>query len=73
VKLIKLCDYYIKIHVLGLKLAMYLVVLTSQLLKVGGIVYNMPQNDQQCVPMSNSNMQMPFNNIQTINDRLQKF
>ena len=38
-----------------------------------GIVYNMPQNDQQCVPISNSNMQMFFNNIQTINDRLQKF
>ena len=38
-----------------------------------GIVYNMPQNDQQCVPISNSNMQMLFNNIQTINDRLQKF
>ena len=38
-----------------------------------GIVYNMPQNDQQCVPISNSNMQMLFNNIQTINDRLNKF
>ena len=38
-----------------------------------GIVYNMPQNDQQCVPISNSNMQMFFNYIQTINDRLQKF
>jgi hypothetical protein len=33
----------------------------------------MPQNDQQCVSISNSNMQMPFNNIQTINDRLQNF
>ena len=33
----------------------------------------MPQNDQQCVPVSNPYMQMLFNNIQTINDRLQKF
>jgi hypothetical protein len=32
----------------------------------------MPQNDQQCVPVSNPYMQMLFNNIQTINDRLQK-
>ena len=38
-----------------------------------GIVYNMAQTDQQYVPISNSNMQMLFNNIQTINDRLQKF
>ena len=37
-----------------------------------GIVY-MSQNDQQCVPLSNSNMEMLFNNIQTINDRLHKF
>jgi hypothetical protein len=36
------------------------------------IVYNMQHNDQQCVPISNSNMQMVFNNIQTINDRLHK-
>jgi hypothetical protein len=33
----------------------------------------MPQTDQQYVPISNSNMQMLFNNIQTFNDRLQKF